>query len=70
MTGLRRFLAKEIQLRLSWGELLAIILLVVVINAVFPGTPTWVFFIVGTGAGMSKNAIRWLSQRWVKRTAP
>ena len=62
----RKWLSASIKLELSLGELLLIVALVILINAIWPGVPTWVFVPIGLAIGVSRDIGRDL-RRWLRR---
>ena len=63
MTRVRKWLGYGIDFRLTLGELLVIVLLVVLVSAIWPGIPGWAFFLIGGAVGASGEAVRWLHGR-------
>jgi hypothetical protein len=67
MRCVRKWLGSSIELRLRWGELLAIVAFVILVNIVWPGAPVWVFALFGFAAGASgwvwRDFRRWLHRR-------
>jgi len=62
----RKWLGSSINLSLTWGELLVIVLIVVLVNAIWPGVPAWVFIPIGAGVGFAKAFGRDL-KHWLRR---
>jgi len=60
VTRVRKWLGYGIDFRLTLGELLVIVLLVVLVNAFWPGVPTWIFFAAGFAVGAAQI---WLHRR-------
>ena len=67
MSGGRKWLGRRLELSVTYGELLAIIALVILINVIWPGVPTWVFFVLGFAVSFTQRAVcdvrRWLHRR-------
>ena len=63
MTRVRKWLGYGIDFRFTLGELLVIVLLVVLVNAIWPGIPAWAFFLIGGAVGAFGEAARWLHGR-------
>ena len=67
MNRLYRWLGSYITFRLRWAELLAIVLIAIVVALVFPGTPLWVFILIGIAIGFAGDAGRFLGRRLRKK---
>ena len=67
MTRVRRWLGYSFDFQLTLGELLVIVLLVGLVNVIWPGVPAWVFFPIGVAVGVSqwigRDVWRWLHRR-------
>jgi uncharacterized membrane protein YhhN len=67
VTRVRKWLGSSINLSMTWGELLIIVLAVILINAIWPGVPTWAFAVLGFAVGASRWIVRdvrgWLHRR-------
>ena len=71
VTRVRKWLGSSITLSLRRGELLAIVAAAIIINAFWPGVPTWAFFVFGAaisvadraGRATGRHLGRWLRQK-------
>jgi hypothetical protein len=63
---IRKWLGNSINLSLTWGELLLIVLLVILVNAFWPGVPAWAFFAIGAVVGFARPFGRDI-RRWLRR---
>ena len=63
MTRVRKWLSYSFDFRLTLGELLVIVALVVLVNAIWSGVQTWMFFLLGVAVGIGRDVRRWLRRR-------
>jgi hypothetical protein len=69
MTRVRKWLSSgfTLQAHFYWGELLALVLTVILVNIIWPGVPAWAFLLIGFAAGASQRIVRdvrgWIHRR-------
>jgi hypothetical protein len=66
MNQLRRLLRYEIRIRFTVEFLLAVVVIDVVVNAIWPHTPGWIFFLIGAALALGEG---WMLRRTNKAKA-
>lgn len=70
ISRVRKWLGSRIEISLRWGDLLAIVLVVTVVNIFWPGVPTWAFAVFGALLAVADRAGAWTGRwlvRWLRR---